>query len=169
MTDQPLDLDALERDIAGMTPGPLKFNDGDGVHNGAYLYVGGTPSTQFRVLFRLERAKPDDAAGICALVNAAPALIAEVRRLRDIDTLYQAACEAVAKTACSGDTLAEVIDRLRTKLAEAEAALDGAFTFGWSEGYDAGYNGLCPTRVDHEHYQVAVLARFQAKRKGGSV
>ena len=73
----PADLDALEAAIEKMTPGPWEKQKAQVVarldpdpHNPAHLIA--------------DTGWFDDAAAICALRNAAPALIAEVRRLRKV-------------------------------------------------------------------------------------
>lgn len=74
----PLDLDALEKVLAAMTPGPWRFEFGDEsgymVSGNGHEVVGDMP---------LEVAVPSDvdASGIVALVNAAPAMIARIREL----------------------------------------------------------------------------------------
>jgi len=70
MTDTP-SLPALREAVAKMTPGPWKAV---GIHIGPVMETGDwTPS---------ELKRYEDAAGIVALRNAAPALLDEVERLR---------------------------------------------------------------------------------------
>ena len=96
------DLDALAEAVAKMTPGPWRTaqpnRDGD-VHvlapDGTQFYPESEP------LFWNAGTGPDwsNAAGIVALRNAAPALLAEVRRLRAALTaarLDATTCRAVA-------------------------------------------------------------------------
>jgi hypothetical protein len=74
----PLDLGALAATVARMTEGPF-----DAI---GYVLVAGEPMTQRQEIGVLKLGYENagnDAAGIVALKNAAPALIAETRALRE--------------------------------------------------------------------------------------
>jgi hypothetical protein len=106
MTGQPLDLDTLERAITGMTPGPW-------VQRKPTHYVSTDAHIGWEHVFKAlsDRNRDNDAAGIVALVNAAPALIAEMRRLR----------EEVATVTAERDKIISDLDNWCKKIARAFA------------------------------------------------
>lgn len=99
-----LDLDAVERAERAMTPGPWRHGSVERHH--VFCSEGDRSllcPEAGRVLLRMNEHFPhdSDAAGIVALRNAAPALIAEVRALRAklaevreliVDTEHESSC-----------------------------------------------------------------------------
>ena len=98
-----LDLDAVERAERAMTPGPWRHGSVERHH--VFCSEGDRSllcPEAGRVLLRMNEHFPHDsnAAGIVALRNAAPALIAEVRRLR---ALLQVLARAASRYVPPGD------------------------------------------------------------------
>ena len=128
-----LDLDAVERAERAMTPGPWRHGSVERHH--VFCSEGDRSllcPEAGRVLLRMNEHFPHDsnAAGIVALRNAAPALIAEVRRLRalvderegDMHARIRAGYDKTVADAWRAEVAkrdAEIAD-LRAKLAEAK-------------------------------------------------
>jgi len=107
MTD-PLDLDELERLEKAATPGPWSFKGTGGLHmDGArdgWMVEGPHNGKRWPRIARDAapyRERGENPALIAALRNAAPALIAEIRRLREENARLREA--ATTTTPTSGE------------------------------------------------------------------
>lgn len=119
-----LDLDAVERAERAMTAGPWRHGSVERHH--VFCSEGDRSllcPEAGRVLLRMNEHFPhdSDAAGIVALRNAAPALIAEVRALRAEVVRITAAGDIEAK---SWEAMSAEIARLTAELAAARAEVN---------------------------------------------
>jgi hypothetical protein len=86
-----IDLDALDAQLAAMTPGPWHLGGGDGPAI-CHMFRGHLENQ----IGEMDTAADD--AGIVALVNAAPALIARVRTAEARVAAFRAAVERIRET-----------------------------------------------------------------------